>query len=105
MVAVAEWSQQRKQRAKASQRGLPLLSLPAWMHSKGPRGGRGGSKSGRGGGSDSFVYRSSASLGGLPTAPSLVRSRVEPKTFFAAERTFLSWINIAVLVRSGSLIM
>ena len=29
---------------------------------------------------------------------SLVRTRVEPKTFFANERTFLQWINISVLV-------
>ena len=36
----------------------------------------------------------------LPSAPPLVRSRVEPKTFFAAERTFLAWMNIAVLVRT-----
>lgn len=38
-----------------------------------------------------------------PKAPvkrssSLVRTRVEPKTFFANERTFLQWINISVLV-------
>ena len=37
----------------------------------------------------------------LPSAPAMVRSRVEPKTFFAAERTFLAWVNIAVLVRAG----
>jgi hypothetical protein len=35
----------------------------------------------------------------LPSATAMVRSRVEPKTFFAAERTFLAWVNIAVLVR------
>lgn len=29
---------------------------------------------------------------------SLVRTRVEPKTFFANERTFLQWLNISVLV-------
>jgi SPX domain protein involved in polyphosphate accumulation/uncharacterized membrane protein YidH (DUF202 family) len=29
---------------------------------------------------------------------SLVRTRVEPKTFFANERTFLQWINVSVLV-------
>jgi hypothetical protein len=34
----------------------------------------------------------------FPRAPSLLRTRVEPKTFFAAERTFLAWVNIAVLV-------
>ena len=28
----------------------------------------------------------------------LVRTRVEPKTFFANERTFLQWLNISVLV-------
>lgn len=28
----------------------------------------------------------------------MVRSRVEPKTFFANERTFLSWLNISVLI-------
>lgn len=27
-----------------------------------------------------------------------MRSRVEPKTFFANERTFLSWLHIAVLI-------
>lgn len=27
-----------------------------------------------------------------------VRTRVEPKTFFANERTFLSWVNVAVLI-------
>ncbi|GMH40033.1 hypothetical protein BSKO_07937 [Bryopsis sp. KO-2023] len=34
----------------------------------------------------------------LPKAPALVRTRIEPKTFFANERTFLSWLSIAVLV-------
>jgi len=29
---------------------------------------------------------------------SIVRTRVEPKTFFANERTFLQWINVSVLV-------
>lgn len=28
----------------------------------------------------------------------LVRSRVEPKTFFANERTFLAWLNISALI-------
>ena len=37
------------------------------------------------------------------TAPALVRSRVEPKTFFANERTFLSWLQIAVLLMFASL--
>ena len=31
-------------------------------------------------------------------AAALVRTRVEPKTFFANERTFLSWLQISVLV-------
>lgn len=31
-------------------------------------------------------------------AASLVRTRVEPKTFFANERTFLAWLQISVLV-------
>eukprot|EP00798_Chlamydomonas_sp_ICE-L_P011226 gene11226-18855_t len=39
----------------------------------------------------------------LPSSMALVRSRVEPKTFFASERTFLAWINIAVLVMFTSL--
>lgn len=39
----------------------------------------------------------------LPTAAAIVRTRVEPKTFFAAERTFLSWINIAVLLMFAAL--
>lgn len=34
----------------------------------------------------------------LPRATALVRTRVEPKTFFANERTFLQWLNIAVLI-------
>lgn len=34
----------------------------------------------------------------LPKAAALVRTRIEPKTFFANERTFLSWLSIAVLV-------
>ena len=29
---------------------------------------------------------------------SLVRTRVEPKTFFANERTFLQWLQISVLI-------
>ena len=34
-----------------------------------------------------------------PTAgKSVVRTRVEPKTFFANERTFLSWLQVAVIV-------
>ena len=28
----------------------------------------------------------------------MVRSRVEPKTFFANERTFLQWLQISVLI-------
>lgn len=28
----------------------------------------------------------------------MVRARAEPKTFFANERTFLSWLQISVLV-------
>ncbi len=31
-------------------------------------------------------------------ALSIVRTRVEPKTFFANERTFLQWLQISVLV-------
>lgn len=31
-------------------------------------------------------------------APALVRTRIEPKTFFANERTFLSWLTVAVMV-------
>lgn len=31
-------------------------------------------------------------------AEALVRTRIEPKTFFANERTFLAWITIAVMV-------
>eukprot|EP00803_Ostreobium_quekettii_P001108 evm.model.scf_1437.5 EVM.evm.TU.scf_1437.5 scf_1437:35697-40987(-) len=31
-------------------------------------------------------------------AAALVRTRIEPKTFFANERTFLSWMTIAVMV-------
>lgn len=51
----------------------------------------GGGKGGSGGG------------GGVAAAPSarpaaLVRTRVEPKTFFANERTFLAWLQISVLV-------
>ncbi|GAX80220.1 hypothetical protein CEUSTIGMA_g7658.t1 [Chlamydomonas eustigma] len=43
------------------------------------------------------------SLVTFPRAPALLRTRVEPKTFFAAERTFLAWVNIAVLVMFTSL--
>lgn len=31
-------------------------------------------------------------------AAALVRTRIEPKTFFANERTFLAWLTIAVMV-------
>lgn len=31
-------------------------------------------------------------------ANALVRTRIEPKTFFANERTFLSWLTIAIMV-------
>lgn len=31
-------------------------------------------------------------------AQAMVRTRVEPKTFFANERTFLAWLQISVLV-------
>ena len=37
-------------------------------------------------------------IGGVKRVKSLVRTRVEPKTFFANERTFLQWLNISVLV-------
>ena len=41
----------------------------------------------------------------LCRAKAIVRTRVEPKTFFANERTFLQWLQISVLimfmVRSG----
>eukprot|EP01024_Parvocaulis_polyphysoides_P045630 TRINITY_DN4274_c0_g1_i1.p2 TRINITY_DN4274_c0_g1~~TRINITY_DN4274_c0_g1_i1.p2 ORF type:complete len:209 (-),score=24.34 TRINITY_DN4274_c0_g1_i1:610-1236(-) len=33
-----------------------------------------------------------------PRSKFLIRSRIEPKVFFANERTFLSWLNIAVLL-------
>eukprot|EP01023_Acetabularia_acetabulum_P029410 TRINITY_DN2774_c0_g1_i3.p2 TRINITY_DN2774_c0_g1~~TRINITY_DN2774_c0_g1_i3.p2 ORF type:complete len:201 (-),score=28.34 TRINITY_DN2774_c0_g1_i3:582-1184(-) len=33
-----------------------------------------------------------------PRAKMIIRSRIEPKVFFANERTFLSWLNIAVLL-------
>jgi hypothetical protein len=36
--------------------------------------------------------------GAGPAGKTLVRTRVEPKTFFANERTFLAWLQIAVLV-------
>lgn len=32
-----------------------------------------------------------------------VRTRVEPKTFFANERTFLAWLNVSVLVMLAGL--
>ncbi|KAK2077709.1 hypothetical protein QBZ16_004555 [Prototheca wickerhamii] len=56
------------------------------------------------------LLRSMGSLGSLPgdeaddkkapisRANTLVRTRVEPKTFFANERTFLAWLQISVLV-------
>lgn len=62
-----------------------------------------------GGGGGTPPYRDVESGGGqkaagpLPRAAALVRTRVEPKTFFAAERTFVSWLNIAVLVMFTSL--
>ena len=36
-------------------------------------------------------------------AAALVRSRVEPKTFFANERTFLSWMQMAILLMFAAL--
>eukprot|EP01025_Chloroclados_australasicus_P065613 TRINITY_DN893_c0_g1_i1.p3 TRINITY_DN893_c0_g1~~TRINITY_DN893_c0_g1_i1.p3 ORF type:complete len:229 (+),score=9.48 TRINITY_DN893_c0_g1_i1:103-687(+) len=33
-----------------------------------------------------------------PRAKMIIRSRIEPKVFFANERTFLSWLNIAILL-------
>lgn len=36
-------------------------------------------------------------------ASALVRTRVEPKTFFAAERTFVAWLNVSVLLMFTSL--
>ncbi|KAF8068248.1 yippee-like protein [Scenedesmus sp. PABB004] len=36
--------------------------------------------------------------GGAARPRGLVRTRIEPKTFFANERTFLAWLQIAVLV-------
>lgn len=60
------------------------------------------------------VRGSSKTIGGgagsqplLPASPgraaSLVRTRVEPKTFFANERTFLAWLQISVLVMLTSM--
>uniref|UniRef100_A0A7S3UB82 SPX domain-containing protein n=1 Tax=Picocystis salinarum TaxID=88271 RepID=A0A7S3UB82_9CHLO len=43
------------------------------------------------------------SKNGSQKLPSIVRTRVEPKTFFANERTFLSWLSISVLVMFTSL--
>lgn len=37
-------------------------------------------------------------LKSIRRAKALVKTRVEPKTFFANERTFLAWLNISVLV-------
>lgn len=36
--------------------------------------------------------------GSAPRTKAMVRARAEPKTFFANERTFLSWLQISVLV-------
>jgi uncharacterized membrane protein YidH (DUF202 family) len=36
--------------------------------------------------------------GNGPAGKTLIRTRVEPKTFFANERTFLSWLQISVLI-------
>jgi len=33
-----------------------------------------------------------------PRAAAIVRTRIEPKTFFANERTFLSWLQVSVIV-------
>eukprot|EP00887_Chlorella_sp_A99_P003724 scaffold7.g3724.t1 len=56
-----------------------------------PKGGGGGGAGGaNGGGAGGDVP---------PRRPAtMVRTRVEPKTFFANERTFLSWLQISVLV-------
>lgn len=63
--------------------------------------GRGGSEAnGRGGGGRKGDEESGLLL---PRAPALVRSRIEPKTFFAAERTFLSWLNLSALLLLVSL--
>jgi hypothetical protein len=37
-------------------------------------------------------------LGAPSRATSIVRTRIEPKTFFSNERTFLAWLQIGVLV-------
>ncbi|KAG2491701.1 hypothetical protein HYH03_010068 [Edaphochlamys debaryana] len=65
----------------------------------------GGGGGGGGGGPDLEAGAAAAAGSGvpLPRAAAMVRTRVEPKTFFAAERTFLSWLNIAVLVMFTSL--
>lgn len=38
----------------------------------------------------------------MARSKALVRTRVEPKTFFANERTFLSWLHMAVTIGSIS---
>jgi hypothetical protein len=59
--------------------------------------GRGGGGGGPDGGRDIEAgARNNRESPLLPSATALVRTRVEPKTFFAAERTFIAWINISV---------
>eukprot|EP01025_Chloroclados_australasicus_P019992 TRINITY_DN20_c0_g1_i1.p2 TRINITY_DN20_c0_g1~~TRINITY_DN20_c0_g1_i1.p2 ORF type:complete len:215 (-),score=24.79 TRINITY_DN20_c0_g1_i1:542-1186(-) len=52
---------------------------------------------------DGKLKASSKESGEAPRAKLLVRSRVEPKVFFANERTFLSWMGIAILIIFTSL--
>ncbi len=40
----------------------------------------------------------SAAADETPRAAAIVRTRIEPKTFFANERTFLSWLQVSVIV-------
>jgi len=41
----------------------------------------------------------------IPRIPGVVETRIEPKTYFANERTFLSWLHMALTMGSISAAM
>jgi hypothetical protein len=56
-----------------------------------------------GGKSGNYTALRSASPKGLASKPRKVPVKVEPKVFFANERTFLAWLNMAVTLSSISM--
>lgn len=72
-------------REAAGRRGAGFFADVKRFFRRLPGGGAGGGRAGAGGGR-------------APSVPRSVPMRVEPKTFFANERTFLSWLHTAVLI-------